>query len=124
MTCTPSWSPAMTLCFPTAPTNIHPLFRFGLYHLHLLIDQLHQRCAGSIFPQHLIPDLQQQLVDVQLDRACAYTPLHDFGWEVVRSVQRNQYALVDLLVDSFEAVEVNLPFRGTRRPVVAVDVTD
>lgn len=60
--------------FPATPTNIHPPFSLRLYDLHLLIDQIRQRRAGRILPQHLIANLQQQLIDIQLDSASAYTP--------------------------------------------------
>ena len=112
------------LCLPTAPANVYPPLRLRLYNLHLLINQLHQRCARCILPEHLIADFQQQFVDVQLDRAGTYTPLHDFFGKVVCAVQRNQHTIVDLLVDGLEAIKVDLPLSGARGPIVAVHVAD
>jgi hypothetical protein len=39
-------------------------------------------------------------------------------------MQSDQYALVDLLVYSFEAVEMDLAVFGPARAVVAVDIPD
>ena len=109
---------------PATPTNIHPLLRLHLYDPNLLTNQLHQRCACCLFSEQLVPDLQQQLVDIQLDRAGTYTPLHDLSRKVVCAVQSNQHALVNMLVYRFEAVEMYLAIFGTARAVVAMDVAD
>jgi hypothetical protein len=114
----------ISLRLPTTPADIHPPLRFPLYSLHLQINQLHQRRTRRILPEHFVPNLQQQLINIQLDRACAYTPLHDLRREVIRAMQCHQNALVDLLVDCLKAVEVDLPFCRARGPVVAVHVAD
>jgi hypothetical protein len=109
---------------PTTTTHIHPFLRLCLYNLNLLINQLHQRCTCGLLPQHLISNLQQQFIDVELDCTGTDAPLHDLGGEVIRAVQSDQNALVDLLVYSFEAVEVDLAVFGPARAVVAVNVPD
>lgn len=88
------------------------------------MNQPHQRHTRRVLPEHLITDLQQQLIDIQLSSASAYAPLHDLRREVVRAMQRHQDALIDLLVDRLESVEVNLAFCRPRWPIVAVHVAD
>ena len=39
-------------------------------------------------------------------------------------MQRNKHTLLDLLVNGLETLEMNLPLRGPRRPIVAVYIAD
>lgn len=112
------------LRLPTTAANVHPSLGLRLYGLYLLVDQFHQWCVCRILPEDLVADFQQQLVDIQLDRTGTYTPLHDFRREVVCAVQRYQHSFVDLFVNSFETIKVDLPFRGASGPVVAVHVAN
>jgi len=93
-------------CLSTATTDIHPPLRLSLYHTHLLVDQLWYRPSRRVFPQYFISNLKQKFVDVQLDRTRSYASLHNLRWEVVGAVEGYQYAVVDLLVDGFEAIVV------------------
>jgi hypothetical protein len=77
-----------------------------------------------MFPNHLIPWLQQQFIHIQLDGPRLDTLLHHTFRKIVCAVQRDYDAPGDLGVDGLEAVEVQLARRGAGGPVVAVDVAD
>jgi hypothetical protein len=57
-------------------------------------------------PYHLIPWLETQLVHIQLHRTRVNRLPHNRWRKIVRAMQRNNDAPVDLFVNGFEAVEV------------------
>lgn len=71
-----------------------------------------------------IPYIQQYSVHVEFHGSIIDSLPHDLWREIICTVQRDEHATVNLLVNSGQLVEMYLSRSWSRGPVVTVDVTD
>lgn len=113
-------SSAHLLSLSTAATDIHPPLHLSLQHIHTVVHQLHKGQMGILL-QVYIPHLQEELVDVELDRARSNAALQDLRGKVVGPVQRHRHPPIYLLIHGRKPIKVQLrPFR----PIVSMYVPD
>ena len=110
---------ASILRLPTTSADIHPSLNLGLKRVHTTIHELHQWIL-SMFSDIDIPTIQNELIDVQLDRPVLNTALHNLGRKVVCAVERHHHSAIYLTVDPGQSVKVEL---GPSWTIVAVDVS-
>lgn len=104
----------------SAATNIDPPLCLLLQGVHAVLHQLRQWLIG-VLPQMDVPNLQKQLIDIQLDGAVVDAFSHDLWAKVVGAMQSHEDSVVYLLVDICQSLVIELRALGA---VVSVNIAD